>query len=163
MTIINHPDPIKKSWLELLNEEAQARGININFPFQLWDFNLDEENFIAGKVHNSKRKNYDEPNKDRIFFGSEDEVYEGNRIYGKTISVILDIHSDGEEFDSNLDRFIFADSELSSNLPSKEEKPTIYIEDSGYGYYYYHPTGSNNKVNIEYNNWDILFDMVEKE
>lgn len=160
----HHTDPIKNSWLELLRAEANARNVDINFPPQLWDFNLDEGNFIAGKIHTAERGNYNSDNENRIWFGSKDEVNYKNRLdNGRTISVILDIYSDNKGFNTGTDRFIFVDSELRSRLPSKDEKPTIYIGKNSRTYYYYHPTGSKNKIEMSFNDWDVLFDMVESD
>jgi len=159
---IHNKDPIKESWLELLQEEAESRGVQVNFPFQLWDFNFDERNFVAGKIHKAERENYEPPNEDRIFFGARDEVDEKDRFHGKTVSVVLDIYSSGESFVPSTDQFIFVDSELRTKLPSENRKPSIHIESNRKEYYCYVPTGSNNKMNIPSNNWDILFDMVER-
>jgi len=161
MTSYHTNNSIIRSWLKLFHSVAKNRGVEIQFPPQLWHFTIDSDNFTPGRVRVAKRENYGDDNKNRIFFGCEQELqHEEHFSSGAPISVILDIYSSSGKFEPELDHFIFVDADLRHDLPGSNDRPSIYLMDhkSGGEYYYCPYTNSNKRRFIEANNWDIFFE-----
>ena len=166
MTRYHTNNPIKRSWLKLFDKKTNSLEIDHGFPHKLWDFHIDQnEKFIAGKVHVAERKNYNDENENRIFFGRQKEFDHEATFQNGPISVVLDIYSESNQFEPNKDHFVIVSPRLVRKLPGSVDRPTIYLEDpsSGGRYYYYYPKNTDNKYYIKPNNWNEIFNTEDCE